>query len=147
MRQRPFISVIFSESMRVSRRGFSALRPARLHSRLPAQRAAKLYGVLRIRARKALAPAQLKPRVEAPARGKRHAQAKRPARSVAGLHTYVGLPPRMALAPVKPVTQFHLVALRRVERRVPHQTRGVLAAPQRLHAALRGAPGQSEPHR
>ena len=131
----------------VSRRGFSALRPARRHSRLPAQRAAKLYGVFRIRARKALAQAQLEPRVEAQARGERHAQAKRPARSVAGLHTYVGLPPRMALAPVKPVTQFHLVALRRVERRVPHQPRGVLAAPQRLHAALGRAPGRTEPHR
>ena len=76
----------------VSRRGFSPLRPARRHSRLPAQRAAKLYGVFRIRARKALAQAQLEPRVEAQARGERHAQAKRPARSVGGLHTDEGHP-------------------------------------------------------
>ena len=91
-----------------------------LQSRLPEQRGANLSGVLRARARTALAPAQLKPGVEAAARGERHAQAKRLARSADRLHTDVGRPPHTALQPVKPVPQLDLVALRRVELCVSH---------------------------
>ena len=61
-----------------------------------------------------------KPGVEAAARGERHAQAKRLARSAARLHTDVGRPPHTALQSVKPVPQLDLVALRHVELCVSH---------------------------
>ena len=115
--------------------------------RLPAQRGAQLCGALRIRARRALALAQLKPGVEAAAHGERHAQTQRLARSAARRHPEVGRPARPALPPVKPVPHLQLVGLRRVDRRVSHQPRGVLAAPQRLDAAVGRAPARPEPHR
>ena len=88
-----------------------------LPSRLPAQRGAQLCGALRIRARRALALAQLKPGVEAAAHGERHAQTQRLARSAARRHPEVGRPARTALPPVKPVPHLKLVGLRRVDRR------------------------------
>ena len=67
-RARPVLAWVHGPSRRV-------LPTAPLPSRLPAQRGAQLCGVLRIRARRALALAQLKPGVEAAARGERHAGA------------------------------------------------------------------------
>ena len=116
-------------SWRGSTGRLDAVPTAPLPSRLPAQRGAQLCGALRIRARRALALAQLKPGVEAAAHGERHAQTQRLARSAARLHPEVGRPARPALPPVKPVPHLKLVGLRRVDRRVSHQPRGVLAAP------------------
>ena len=134
-------------SWRGSTGRLDAVPTAPLPLRLPAQRGAQLCGALRIRARRALALAQLKPGVEAAAHGERHAQTQRLARSAARLHPEVGRPARPALPPVKPVPHLKLVGLRRVDRRVSHQRRGVLAAPQRLDAAVGRAPARPEPHR
>ena len=134
-------------SWRGSTGRLDAFSTAPLPLRLPAQRGAQLCGALRIRARRALALAQLKPGVEAAARGERHAQTQRLARSAARLHPDVGRPARPALPPVKPVPHLKLVGLRRVDRRVSHQRRGVLAAPQRLDAAVGRALARPEPHR
>ena len=117
-------------SWRGSTGRLDAVSTAPLPLRLPAQRGAQLCGALRIRARRALALAQLKPGVEAAAHGERHAQTQRLARSAARRHPEVGRPARPALPPVKPVPHLKLVGLRRVGRRVSHQPRGVLAAPQ-----------------
>ena len=73
----------------------------------------------------ALALAQLKPGVEAAARGERHAQTQRLARSAARLHPDVGRPARQALPPVKPVP--HL----RAGRPAPRRPARVSPAPRR----------------
>ena len=101
------------------------LRP----SALPAQCAAKLHSVFRIRARAALAPSQFEPGLKVRSEGEFQSHLQRP--TVLGRLCRDERHPQRGLAATgNPLTEFRLEPLSDIERGVARQPRGVLPTAQ-----------------